>query len=320
MPVPIIIENEPAKPLDATIADYAGTAELGGYTTQLIPSPWTRIGGGVAALLGGIGRTWGNYSAGRLPIGSALIETVGDIGFPLVGIFAPQLGQARALKALQAAKAAENATKGQKAMTTIKNAGKAVGRFGVNTGTNIAIAGAANYGLPGMVDSGTFNPMYGVDYLKDDLRHVTDFESPGARTRLFTTFGLPMLLPRLSKYNVKEDLKSPANATETPRTTTSETPRTTSRSQSSKSTFYDTEDHFFAANPKAPAILIGLGAASAAKAQSKNNNKSSNWLRRLRDTPKTITGTYTGKPIDTSLTKGLIIGRKNGGLLKELRK
>lgn len=327
MPVPIVIENKSDKPTGAKIADYAGLAELGGYATQLFPSPWTRIGGGIAALFGGLGRTWGNYSAGRLPLGSAIIETGGDVAFPLVGIFAPQLGQARALKALQATKVSENATKGQQILNTAKNAAKATGRFGVNTGTNVAIAGAANYGLPGMIDSETLNPMYGVDYLKDDLKHVLDFDSPGARTRLFTTFGLPLLLPRLGKYNVIEDLKSPIKTQTTiesgpTRTTVNSLPKVTATTNGNPVTGPSSMSAAEAFESNSPAITAlitagGLGVASTAKGQ--NKPKSSKQQSKLR--PQTSTGTLTGRALP--LTRGLILGRKTGGkleILKELRK
>jgi len=233
-------------------------------------------------------------------------------------------------------------------INTTKNAAKAVGRFGVSTGTNVAIAGAANYGLPGMVDSGTLNPMYGFDYLGDDLRHVADFESPGARTRLFTTFGLPLLLPRLRKYNLVEDLKSPANRPAQPasesapaRTTSAPVEGVASNSSSAGATSAPTAGVAATGNPTSPSSMSaaeafnsnspmiaalltagGLGAASTASGKTtQNKSKSSRRQNKPEERPKTITGTYTGKPLP--LTQGLIIGRKNGGklgLLKELRK
>ena len=328
----VTIKNE-EKPLSEKIRDYGSMVELGGYAGQMFKNPYALGLGTIAAAGGGLARTWGNYAAGNQSLGSALIESAGDIGFPLLGIVAPQLGQTRAFKALSATKAAEDANRTQKALNAMKNAGKAATKYGMAAGTT----GFINYGLPGMVESGTLNPLYGFDYLQED---IDDFsESPGARFRLATTFALPAAMHYMSKRVPKAGAaesptvvsETPRTVGETPRTTVTEPPRTAATEGPTTRTVADAFD---SNSPVLIPIITagGLGVASTTSAQPQYNGMSGNAAAlaskvdsmsrkkvssKKQQKPKTTTGTYTGKP-SNDLLSGIIIGRKNGGKLNNL--
>ena len=194
-----IVEYSPTK---NKLAKIAGFGELGGYATQMVPSPWTRIGGGIAAMFGGLGRDWLQYSNGNQGLGETIVGSLGDIGFPILGIIAPQFGQARAAaKAAQvsarAAEAAEKASKVKQATQAISRTAKqiapAAGRYAAGVGT----AGFMNYGLPALVEEG--DPISGgLSRLGEDVTHITD---PRSWKNLTTTFVMPLMFTRNPKTN-----------------------------------------------------------------------------------------------------------------------